>query len=82
MTEDSTEGWVPRHNAPAPRRLGSRDDRKRRLLLRASGLTFELSKNTARAEEAPPEQARSAVSKGFQGPSRSLPVEFIDNIHS
>ena len=27
MTENSTEGWVPWPNAPAPRRLGSRDER-------------------------------------------------------
>ena len=31
MTEESTEGPVPWPNAPAPRRLGSRDERRKAL---------------------------------------------------
>ena len=41
-------------------------------------MSVRLNTNTARAEEASPEQARNAVSKGFQGPSRSPVCESID----
>jgi Flp pilus assembly protein TadD len=40
-------------------------------LLRTNGTYQETQTKSVRAEEAPPEQARSAVSKGSQAPSRS-----------